>query len=315
MKPSQILKYRNRLSGSVDFTSKAKRRGIQRAAIELALNLLATNQEQHRPDDRFRRVPLPPKYETLQPEVPLSLPLEPWKRPLEQGIFEFTKKMLAYRLLKDSDYQFAREHSKSLRPGILPAPVNYKGPFTFPRGPDVNEAGGDRHLYLTQILALLRWAEGKAPRPFMEQLLLPAAEAMAGGRDLKHRFFDHVKLTQHDPDLLQEIAGDSWNGERQEYEEGIFDSEPDYTIARLQEFERDFGEIMHEVPLWKPEAGSPTIEIDDPNCPMLFMQKYNKEERSSESMTVNELNYKIGEYRMKQAANGFTPAPWTAQEP
>src|ERR1700710_1891726 len=141
----------SQLATITDFTGKAERRGVQRAAIELALNLLATNQEQHRPHDRFRVVKLPPKYKPPQEEVPLWLPLEPWKRPVELDTFKYTKVMRKYREWKDEDYQLACTRAVNEHLGYLPAPENFAGPYTMGSDKELAEIFKKRQNELVNI--------------------------------------------------------------------------------------------------------------------------------------------------------------------
>ncbi|KAA8576100.1 hypothetical protein EYC84_006262 [Monilinia fructicola] len=127
--PKQTSRYD---TGTLNFQSKAERRGIQRAAIEMALNLLASNYEQRRPDDRFRRVVLPSPWQPPPPEVPISMELEPTKRPLELDTTYYTDLIYQYNQWKDDDWYDAREKIVKMFPGQVPPPANYNGPFTIP---------------------------------------------------------------------------------------------------------------------------------------------------------------------------------------
>ena len=152
MQSKQIQQLRNdasaQVAGTIEFTGKAERRGVQRAAIEIALNLLATNQEQHRPDDRFRIVEIPPPYQPQQSTTALSLPLEPWNRPIEQDPFKYSRRLTEYRQWKDSDYNLGRSQVINQNPVRLAPPLNYNGPFVAATGDDITEAVRRRQILL-----------------------------------------------------------------------------------------------------------------------------------------------------------------------
>ena len=271
-------------TGPTDFSPKAERRGIQRAAIEIALNQLATNKEQHRPHDRFRIVNLPrgpsgsgpsvngpggpgttgggPSGSPIPPEVPLWLPLEPWKRPVELDTFEFIRNMILYRQWKDFDYQIARDRSIAQRPGKLQAPVNRLGPSMLPSGEDAKEILVRRKLSLGQIYSRLAVSEERAPRPLIQQLILNTRMALALPEGGAHPLLDEVELTKEHLDILQEIAEPSWHENRLEHADLAPDADryDRQERTRLVQFEcelhqiRDNLPIIDNIPWWRPAA-------------------------------------------------------------
>ena len=269
----------------MDFSGKAERRGVQRAAIELALNLLATNQEQHRPHDRFRRVQLPPEYQPLPKEVPLWKPLELWKRPVELDPFHFTKLMLKLREWKDHDYGTARQRVINENPGQLQAPANYNGPHVLATHHELQELARRRHNHLLQIHTRLLQTLETAPRPLLERICMLMGEAIALPSTSSHQLRDDTLLTMGDLDVLLQLSEPSWNLERKPYDENIsgFPShEPDLSIekARLEEFERDVESSTDPedlrsrplLPFWQPYSLLRARRAVDPNATGLFTQ-------------------------------------------
>ncbi|KAH7379870.1 hypothetical protein BKA64DRAFT_765442 [Cadophora sp. MPI-SDFR-AT-0126] len=273
----------------VDFTGKAERRGVQRAAIEIGLNLLASNQEQHRPADRFRvldqsRAPVP-----LEKEIPISLPLEPSRRQEERYEFEFTKKMLAYKEWKDFDYEVSREkliqdpslithpedeglrtsygeklyledpHDESRSWIILDPPVNYTGPFAIADASDAMEIASRRQAELSRIALQLQNAYIKYPRPLLESLLSHMAQGLKPTRSIRHRLYDDAPLTKGDLDLLKEISGESWDEISRPYPDPhlLKKDFPGIDLTRMKEFEADLHKL-DGIPLWKQVRGEMT---------------------------------------------------------
>lgn len=247
----------------IDFTSKAERRGIQRAATEILLNLAATNQEQHRPEDRFRVVTLPPVYHPPAKEVPLSLPLEPWKRPVERDTLEFSKKVAAYRRQKDLDYRLGRVRAANSLPGQPAAPINYNGPYVPANGTDKHKAAKDRLQLLAQYQEALAAAQDESPRPLLQQLLRRiiwySNPESKNDPDIKST--PSSRLDQKDLDLLEELAGHSWDECAEEYTHDTFNGDPEL-VHLFKEFEQDLNDVMDQVPLWQAPI-DPTIVIDD----------------------------------------------------
>jgi hypothetical protein len=280
----------------IDFAPKAERRGVQRAAIELALNLLATNQEQHRTKDRFRMVTLPSKIKSPEQEVPLCLPLKSHERPLEQDPLEYTKKMLAFRRWKDYDYGIARLRLD--QSGSLPAPENFKGPSSIATVEDVQAAARIRLKELASVQKGLIEAVKTAPRPLLQQLLLLVDTGLNYDKE-PHALLDGEKLTADAIDLLEELAGQSWDEERQEYGNLILgiDSTPD-DRGRLEEFELDMAE-MTEIPPWEP-APYPDA-MDEDSFEHFAQAEYDPTIRSTRGMTGEELRQAIGDRRLAKS--------------
>ena len=254
-----------------DFSGKAERRGVQRAAIELALNLLATNQEQHRPLDKFRRVVLPPSYQPPPKEVRLCLDLEPWKRPVEQDPFKITKILLKYRRWKDHLYSEARVRAIKTTPGHLEPPTNYNGPFTLSSEYGLWASTKNRQRYLVQVQAALISAGRKSPRPLIHRLSTVINEAlMLPLNDTSHPLADpggeEQQLEMKDLRLLLSLCATSWNEHSKPYPDFIAGREDSAANirAQLDEFERDVNLVMNELPLWEPQnIGKPVSTAPD----------------------------------------------------
>lgn len=259
-------------SRAIDFTGKAERRGVQRAAVELALNLLATNQEQHRPNDKFRRVRLPPKYKPQSEEVPLWLPLEPWKRPVEIDPTKYTKIMRKYREWKDEDYETARTRTIHEYPAYVPAPENFAGPHTIISDDNVQEIFKQRQIELVDLQSALFEASKNAPRPLLHQLNMLIDESCRSSVATKvyHPVVhDRDTLTEKESAILRELAQPSWYEDIIDYPELIPGIQPldDDGKEKLKEFERDLQRIIHEIPIWR----KPTVESPHPE---FLQEKY-----------------------------------------
>ncbi|KAH7327059.1 hypothetical protein BKA65DRAFT_480780 [Rhexocercosporidium sp. MPI-PUGE-AT-0058] len=316
-------------SSTVDFSGKAERRGIQRAAIQIGLNLLASNQEQHRPADRFRVMDLSRNHVPLEKEIPISLPLEPSRRQSEQDAFEFTKKMLAYKDWKDFDYEVSREKlledpsvviqpkeerfkafygevvNRDLRNPItsyvvLDAPINYNGPFVVAGAADMMETASRRQAELSRIALKLQNAYTEHPRPLLERLLSLVSQGMDAAQLTNHRLYDEVPLTKPELDLLEEISGDSWDEISEDYPEssGALNGFLDANIPLLLAFEADLQKI-EGIPLWAPQPGDdvqPTGEFSHP-----VQIRYSPDIPSKQGVTLDRLSLEF------QKLKGITP--------
>jgi hypothetical protein len=254
---SQAVHSRPKSSRAVDFSGKAEKRGVQRAAVELALNLLATNQEQHRPHDRFRRVKLPRKYKTPPEEVPLCLPLKPWQRPVEVDTIKYTKILRKYRQLKDNDYDIARIESMNEMSGTIWAPKNFTGPYTLSSNEALREEYKKRQYSLLRIQGSLFTAERNAPRPLIERLILLIDDSLTcvtKGNGVHPDVDEESPLTPKEIQTLVELADPSWSENSIKYAESIpaIEANQPWSMARLAEFERNLGLILLEIPFWRP---------------------------------------------------------------
>jgi hypothetical protein len=302
----------------VDFKGKAERRGVQRAAIELALNLLATNQEQHRPMDRFRMVMLPPKYKPPQKEVQLCLPLDPWKRPVEQDPFKITKLLLKYRKWKDYAYSSARSHAIDMLPGHLEPPANYNGPCSLPSEHDLFAAIRKRHDRLVWLQAALINAGKIAPRPLIHRITTLTNEAICLAPNETHPFADEgveeKPLESKDFQILMSLCQPSWSDERLPYRE-VDDEGNDTTSIRgkLNEFERDVNILTQYLPFWEP-AQSMDLETADPNLPEFYIQRPYDGIESVTGVDINILRTEINKNRRSRSQKGCPVYEWTELE-
>lgn len=314
----------------MDFTPKAERRGIQRAAIELGLNLLATNQEQHRPDDRFRIVDLPEPISFPQKEVPLCLPLAPEDRPLEQDPFEYTKKVEALRAEKDADYQVARDEYGALNPPRYPAPQNRKGPFAIPTLEEIKQDARDKLTELLVVYMGMANALRRAPRPLLEQLAMIVDQAIQDTGD-NHRLYDTEGLTQDGLDCLEELLGESWNEHERDYEQDDFEDQgfgscnsPEQR-ANLTEFEERIEQFMREddeagegvqrrIPFWARDV-VPNMPADPDAVERFTQTPYdtNLQSKVESSIQVDALRQLLATDRLREAGNVGTPAVWRRQ--
>jgi hypothetical protein len=245
-------------------------------------------------------------------EVPLWLPLEPWKRPLEQDTFKFMRNIVLYRQWKDFDYQVARDRSITQRRGKLQAPVNYLGPSTLPTGEDAKAVAERRKAYLAQIFSCLAIAENKAPRPLIEQLLLRIREALALPEGGRHPLLDEVELTQHHLGILQELSAPSWNEIQTEYAklDPQSDQDAQQNRAHLIQFEYELHQIlpdrdmsiMDNLPWWEPAAAP----ASSPNANDIFQQIQYNGSTSRTGLNLAGLSLKINSPRRRVGAPLYT---------
>ncbi|KAG4434786.1 hypothetical protein IFR05_009721 [Cadophora sp. M221] len=281
-------------SSTMDFSGKAERRGIQRAAIEIGLNLLASNQEQHRPADCFRVLDLSRTHVPIEKEIPVSLPLELSRRQTEKDAFEFTKKMLAYKDWKEFDYEVSREklledpsiiiqpedkrlktfygeiinqdpHKFAISYVVLDPPINYNGPFVTPDVVIMMETASRRQAELSRVALRLQSAFTESPRPLLERLLSLVSQGTDEMQSMNHRLYDEVPLTKLELDLLEEISGDSWDEISANYPKSSpgLNGFLNANMSLLHAFEADL-QLIEGIPLWSPKLDMrPTGEFSD----------------------------------------------------
>lgn len=300
------------------------------------MNQLATNQEQHRPGDRFRIVDTNRTYVPPQPEVSISLPLEPSRRRIDQDTFELTKKMVAYREWKDFDYELARDnlaHDPSLAalnaddsgavqaPSssiVLDAPINLHGPFALAGAADKMEAARKRQVELSRIALALSDANFNAPRPLVERMLLLITQGMDPVNSVNHPLYDDVVLARSGLDLLEEICEQSWDGEIRRYVEpfpglSIIAAERVKERAELDEFEADVQEL-HDMPLWEPLIADPSpTAIDYNNVAALFQRKHDPTSQSKFGFTLDDMTQKLASIQTKRSP-GQAVHLWTHEQ-
>lgn len=306
-----------------DFSGKAERRGARRAAIEMALNLLATNKEQHRPLDKFRKVEMPREYQPPLPEVPMWLPIEPHNRPLEQDPFRITKLMLRYRKWKDDDYQVARTRAIEMMPGRLLPPINHNGPFMFPTEHDLYSVARERQKVLIAIQLSLIQAGKLAPRPLVHRLTTLINEGLVLPPNMKSHPLaskdgTEMPLERQDLDILRELTAPSWSEEERPYPNPSLFFEPGTTtqmdMIKLAEFERDVNMIIHEMPLWSPET-PPSPRSNDQNAPEFYMQRpYEASEGSTNGWDVDTIVEKVNADRTNRSQKCQPVYMWTRVE-
>lgn len=296
-------------AAEVDFAQKAERRGVTRAAIELAVRLLATNQEQHRTQDRFRIVKLPPAYKPPQREVPLSLPLEPWKRPKERDTFEYCKKVAAFHQAQDLAYQGSRQQMEASRPGELPIPHNRNGPFAAAGGNTVREAAMKRFESLQRCFELLEAANTEAPRPLIHRIL----------RHINHGLSTEPadkppRLSEADLKLLSEIGDRSWDDDAREYNyvamfRGDYGEQQRFQdfVAAVKE-----DEIWEQIPLWQPVV--PPFDTTSADLATLCSQERHDSRPSLESMPFKTLVQLVRDGRLRKYGLLENVHMWTDAE-
>ncbi|KAE8449437.1 hypothetical protein EG329_008045 [Mollisiaceae sp. DMI_Dod_QoI] len=284
--------------GPVNFSSKAERRGIKRAAIELALNLLATNQEQHRPLDIYRILDLPGEYEPLDEGTPLCLPLEPHQRPVELDTFHYTKRLTAYHQATDTDYSLARAREENERPSEVPIPANYNGPFAQADEGDLEDAKRKWIAQLAQIIAQLQHANLDAPRPLLQELLMCYASGSNANRDNNNPLDQGVPLTVADVNLLSELAEPSWDEIKRDYP--ILTSDTlNYATSLAQQtkdkdFEAELDALDWHGKTWLPAGNRNT---QDPYAQRVYDGTFD----SVQGYSIKDLAHEISTARLRKA--------------
>ncbi|KAF7958583.1 hypothetical protein EAE96_002123 [Botrytis aclada] len=302
-------------TGALNFQSKAERRGIQRAAIEIALNFLASNYEQRRPDDLFRRVVIPPPWQKPLPEVPISMELEPTKRPVELDTKYYTKLMVEYIRWKDDDWYDAREKIIKTTPGYVPPPANFNGPFTIPSMFEYQDAAAKYLGSLTPTWDALLHAVKTYPRPFLTGVV---ARIDRGVRFEPGKGFDslnevangmEVKLVPQELGVLRELTEPSWNCHWLPYPP-VADDKEDMPRQILEEFERDIEALPEpeKPPYWvsekgpsePPMGGYPLTQRD-----IRTIDKYDPRLKSTAFVPMLQLLQHINDRRTKQNLPAF----------
>lgn len=309
--PKQTSRYD---TGTLNFQSKAERRGIQRAAIEIALNLLASNYEQRRPDDRFRRIVIPSAWQPPPPEVPISMELEPTKRPVELDTTYYTKLMFQYNQWKDDDWYDARAKITSLYPGQVAPPANYNGPFTIPSMFEYQDVAAKYLGNLTPTWNALLHTATEFPRSFLIGVLFRIQRGINFNPDRRARdpLYEEVngielKLLPQELGVLRELTEPSWNCHWLPYPP-VADDREDMPRQILDEFERNIEAL--------PEADKPPYwsSGQEPNIPerlrmgnipptqrdLRSITQYDPEIRSVNSIPLSELLERINRHRVNE---------------
>ncbi|QSZ30852.1 hypothetical protein DSL72_000410 [Monilinia vaccinii-corymbosi] len=271
--PEETSRYDN---GTLNFQSKAERRGIQRAAIEMALNLLASNCEQRRPDDRFRRVVIPSPWQPPPPEVPISMELEPTKRPVELDPKYYTKLIFQYNRWKDDDWYDARDKIIKRFPGQVAPPANFNGPFTIPTMFEYQDVAAKYLGNLIPTWNALLHTGNVYPRPFLTAVLSRIQRGIDYMPDRRHQPSERIyeeanstelKLSPQELAVLRELTEPSWNLHWRPYPP-VENADEDIPRQILDEFERDIEELPEadKPPYWS--SGQPPdlpegLQFDD----------------------------------------------------
>lgn len=293
----------NRIPVPINFSSKAERRGIQRAAIELALNILASNQEQHRPLDIYRILDLPPPYTPLDEGVPLCLPIEPWNRPVELDTFEYTKKITEFHQNKDQEYSLARVKEENEHPTEVPVPANRNGPFAKADSGDIEDANRQWLRELATVSLNLQRANLDAPRPLLQEIL--SCILLGTADDRTHPLNSGPPLTRDDVNLLSEMSEPSWDEVRKDYPTLVPNSAGYTELSQLQKLSKEF-EVELDALDWHNRTWLPATASADP----LAQKKYNQNEPTTQGYSISTLVQHINNARIaEKLAAGGTAAP------
>jgi hypothetical protein len=256
----------------IDWRPKAERRGIRRAAIEYGLNILCANHEQHRLKDKFRRVELPGPYvSTDLPEISLSLPLEPYERPVEMDTFEYTKQVARYHHDLDLAYSAAREKVNKYDAIELPPPVNHRGPFEVGTAELMLELFQAKVNSLYKTYQLLNDAAQRAPRPIIERMLSRVEEGIHLEPEDKHEFMimrpdengkemEVVDLSKAELGLFDELVTKSWDELRKPFTREFLPGRTCKNILDLKKFAQEVDQLV-DIPIWAPARPKRLSEI------------------------------------------------------
>jgi hypothetical protein len=248
---------------SIDWRPKAERRGIQRAAIELALNLFCANHEQHRPKDKFRRLELPGPYVSTDfQDISLSIPLEPHKRPVEMDTFEYTKKLAKYHHDVDLAYRVAREKVLKYDAIELSPPVNHRGPFEVGTAETMLELFQKKLTAMYELYEALNETSRRAPRPIIQRMLTCVEEGLHLPPGVKHEFMimradenshemEVVDLSKAEIELLEELTSDSWDEVRKPFALEDLKGWSYTEFEELLDFRDAVEALGDEIPVWE----------------------------------------------------------------
>ncbi|APA06973.1 predicted protein [Sclerotinia sclerotiorum 1980 UF-70] len=305
--PEQTSRYD---TGTLNFQSKAERRGIQRAAIEMSLNFLASNHEQRRPDDRFRRVLLPSPWQSPLPEVPISMELEPSKRPVELDTKYYTKLMVEYTRWKEDDWYDAREKIIKVSPGQVPPPANYNGPFAIPTMFEFQDTAAKYLGNLTPTWDALLHASNVFSRPFLTAVLARVQRGVdfEPGESVDPLYEEanglEIRLTPQELGVLRELSEPSWNFHWLPYPP-VADEAEDMPRQILDEFERDIDALpeAEKPPYWssgQPPTAPQIFDIPETQRDFRLTNRYDPTVKSIEFISMAVLLQHINNRRLDQ---------------
>lgn len=199
----------------------------------------------------------------------MCLPLEPWKRPLEQEPFDYTTKVALYQQWRERDYELARNKVLENVVSKYEVPVNYKGPLALADGDTAKEGARRLQAQLAIVALKLQEAYLKAPRPLLQELLLRFSDGLDPVSRAPVRaelLADNVEISQKDLKLLLELAERSWDELKTEIPPLLEADRNEATIAERVSFDEfvpsieDLGEL---IPYWIPCPKGPP----DPMAP------------------------------------------------
>ena len=270
----------------VDFRCKAERRGIKRAALQLALNAVAKNEEQHRPHELFRALEYPEPPMQPRPEVSLALPLAPSKRPLEHDPLKYTKIMQAYNQRRDEAYSKARKEVIALHPHNVPPPANRNGPFTVPTPEMKKDIERNRLNKLLDLASALN-SPRLARRPLLKRMTELLREAFHMARP-GSKGFEDKPLSQLELDALKMMTELSWNDVKQPYPYVPPVGREKLDQMDMKLFEEDIEALPEgSIPIWTPAKRKYPDHRDLPKD--LMQGVYEPRVKSTQGVGVEEL--------------------------
>lgn len=296
-----------------DCSDTPRHRSVQIAPVQMALNVVATNQKQHQVNERSRIPRLNPTPQSRVQEIQLSLPVKARKCSKERDPFEYTKKVAAYQKALDVVYQLKLESIAKTYPGIPSAPLNYNGPFIIVDGAKKKDIARSRLQLLISYYNLLGEAQKRSPRPLLHQMLCQISKILAPDKPSTHEMMN-VRLSQQDLDLLKDIGGDPWQEMSRDYNDEFTESQKKDSppLSKLKEI-ITCKEIYDQIPLWMPKSATSrtrSTSIQEICAPI----PYDPQKRSESALSLDVLLKNINERQIPNLESGQFMQSWTEAE-
>jgi hypothetical protein len=256
----------------------------------------------------YRRVDLPGTYRPLDEGMPLSLPLEPWHRPVELDTFEYTKKMLDFHRAKDIEYSLARSRENDINPSEILVSPNYNGPFAKNDVHDLEWAKREWLRELVGIFRALQDAYANAPRPLLQEVLNCVSHGFT--LDLQHPMYADPPLTRDEVRLIGELTQASWDDIQLPYPV-LTSNTPGYDAAlaaqtELQAFEQELSLMDWQDRTWLPANSQSLALFEQP--------RYDAARDTIQGYTISVITQHINNCRLTRMAGAGQAAtpPQTA---
>lgn len=303
-----------------EYLDMAVKRGTRRAAVEMALHLVADNLEQYRPGDRFRKAFMSVKPRPPMKEVPLCRALEHLERPAKLDTLNFTKVMRAYRQWKDQQHYDSRQSYTSQNANSESPPSNYLGPFTLASEKEAKARTNDRNNRMIFLRDKLAEAQKLAPRPLLHHVLA-LIERGIFNEVPRDGSLEEATVSVKDLSRLMELARPSWENRPEippmtnDPEDWPSDQNLIDNYRRQNDFDRDVDKVLKVLPLWDPVLRSHNLSEDitmltDEEAVLRLSQRPYDESPSRQGMPVDDFIHVMN----CRILNKTSRSPWTNKE-